>query len=213
MDNNNHQEILPENLSICEEVMQNSLLKYLLNPSNNRISIDLKFEGLKLDPIVFRLADKLNNNNLENLVVYSDFGGASLAKRDYPSYTSKIYATKELLNTTSKLDNSIIIAVSPQPFDYDEFERFSTSTNSTIVMINGRLEETSIGVGLVGRERRIKFIRSWEKVFWIEPLVRGALYREFPYDWSLFSYSNDGYRFCKKFPQRPEKDTINLELN
>ena len=80
-------------------------------------------------------------------------------------------------------------------------------------MINGKLEETAIGVGYVGRERRINFIRSWNNIFWIQPLQKGAIYKKYPGKWNIFRYQVDGYVHCKSYDSKPDADTINLVIN
>ena len=44
--------------------------------------------------------------------------------------------------------------------DYEEFLNLSSKHNGYILMINGKLEDTAIGIGSIGRDRKKKFISS-----------------------------------------------------
>ena len=76
-------------------------------------------------------------------------------------------------------------------------------------MINGKLEEPTIGVGFVGRERRSKFIKSWFNLFYLEPLTKGALYHCYPMNWSLFKYTTSGYIYVNSYETKPDNQLIN----
>ena len=75
-------------------------------------------------------------------------------------------------------------------------------------MFNGLLDNLSVGIGSVARERRKRFVSTWSNIYWLEPLAKGAILMAYPNDWLLFSSSPDGYRFERDFKQKPEVDTI-----
>ncbi len=205
--------VLPHDLSTCESILLNSLYKFIDIESENRISVNLFFEGLKLPPLIIRLSQSLGQKDLTSVITFSDIGSAALAKRDFPQFNDRIFTYKELLSKNLDLDDKIILAVSPQPYDYELFEELCSQLSQQIIMINGRLEETSIGVGYVGRERRINFIRSWRRVFWIQPLTKGAIFKAYPGDWQIFKYTPKGYKFCSSVNNKPDVDTINKLLD
>ncbi len=207
-----NQKILPRDLATCEQLVNTSLLLVLKNTNNLRISVDILFEGIKIIPVIFRIIPMLIQDNYNICIAFSDFGSAALAKRDYSQYQNQICTFKDL-NTKDILDiNSIVIAVAPQPYDYDEFEYLCKNLNNRIIMFNGKLEETSIGIGLVGRERRSRFIKSWSNAYLIEPLENCALQHVYPYNWFLFKYHLDGYRYIRSFSSRPSIDSIEESL-
>ncbi len=205
--------VLPSDLLECEEALADSLLTCKKNKFFNRLAVNLKFEGLKIDPVLFRLVQRLDSSKVSSCIAYSDVGSCALAKRDYPDISDRIFSFKDLISSQKVDIDTLIIAVSPQPYDFDQFEAMSNNNENDILMINGRLEETSIGVGLVGRERRVRFIKSWEYIFWLEPLPKGAIYRRYPSEWQVFKYTKDGYIYQNAYSKYPANDLLDLVLN
>ncbi len=213
MDSEKQYQSLPKDLKECEISLKNSLLLCLNKTNFKRISVELRFEGIKIVPIIFRVMSFLQDNNYDINVVFSDFGGAALARRDYEGYANKIYTFKEIIVNKDNFENKLFLVVSPQPFDYEEFVDLSEKINNRLIMFNGKLEETSIGVGYVGRERRSKFINSWINSYSIEPFTKGALLHQYPQDWFLFKRYSDGYRFSNSYASRPNGETIKDSIN
>ncbi len=205
--------VLPSDLLQCEEALLDSLLTSKKSSSFSRLAVNLKFEGLKIDPVIFRLIKRLDSALIKSCIAYSDVGSSALAKRDYPNFSDRIFTFKDLISNQKFDLDTLIIAVSPQPYDFDQFEDMSINNDNDILMINGRLEETSIGVGLVGREKRVRFIRSWEYIFWLEPLPNGAIYRNYPSEWKVFKYTRDGYIYKNAYSKYPASDLLDLVLN
>ncbi|KGG15273.1 hypothetical protein EV06_1144 [Prochlorococcus sp. MIT 0602] len=201
--------LLPRDLNQCESALSESIKASIRSNKYSRISVNLSFQGLRLTPLVVRLYYNLLKEDINIILAFSDIGSSALAKRDYPELINSIFTFKELLlPINTNMTNKIIIAVSPQPFEYEQFESLCTDTKLTIIMLNGRLEETAIGVGYVGRERRIGFIRSWHIAFWIEPFRLGAIYKQYNSEWNVFKYTKLGYIFCESFSQKPDNDLI-----
>ena len=203
---------LPSNLKEAEKNLYDSLFNYIsTNSERSFLSINLRFEGLKLNPIVFRLSNRLKEDNFDNYLLWADAGGAALAKRDKPDLSEKILTFKEYLNSSKSID-SLLLICSPQPYDIEMFETVCSYSNSTIVMINGKLEDPIVGIGSVGREIRKRFTYKWESIYYIQPLSRGALLKMYPEDWQLYSLNDDGYSFSKSFSNRPDDETILLNI-
>ena len=203
---------LPSDLLEAESNIFESIQSYfLINAEKSFLSISLRFEGLRINPIIFRLSNKLNKSKYDNILLWADAGGAALAKRDNPELANKIFTFKEFLNS-SELLNSILLVCSPQPYDIDMFEKVCSHTNSTVIMINGKLEDPIVGIGSVGREMRKRFAEKWNVVYFVQPLSLGALLKKFPNDWQLFKLNPNGYSFVKSFDKRPDDETIILSL-
>ena len=77
-----------------------------------------------------------------------------------------------------------------------------------MIMINGKLDDSAVGIGSVARERRKNFISKWQNIYWLEPITKGVLFHCYPEDWKLFRLDNDGYRFFKKFDKKPSSDDL-----
>ena len=203
---------LPADLEEAEINVYDSIQSYFLSNSDQSfLSINLKFEGLRLNPIIFRLSNKLTKIQYENILLWADAGGAALAKRDKPELANKIYTFKEFINS-SDLINSILLVCSPQPYDIEMFEQVCSHAKSTVIMLNGKLEDPIVGIGSVGREMRKRFAEKWQVVYFVQPLSLGALSKKFPNDWDLFKLESNGYSFVKSFEKRPDDETIILNL-
>ena len=203
---------LPADLKEAESNVYDSIQSYFLSNSDQSfLSINLKFEGLRLNPIIFRLSNKLTKIKYENILLWADAGGAALAKRDNPELANKIYTFKEFINS-SDLINSILLVCSPQPYDIEMFEQVCSHAKSTVIMLNGKLEDPIVGIGSVGREMRKRFAEKWQVVYFVQPLSLGALSKKFPNDWDLFKLESNGYSFVKSFEKRPDDETIILNL-
>tara|TARA_Y100001968_G_scaffold267989_1_gene258161 strand:+ start:1107 stop:1730 length:624 start_codon:yes stop_codon:yes gene_type:complete len=203
---------LPSDLKEAEENLFEALISYIsVNTDKSFLSINLKFEGLRINPIIFRLASKLAKNNYPNILLWADAGGAALAKRDNPEVSKTISTFKEYINSSNSV-NSTILACSPQPYDIDMFEQVCSKGSSTVIMINGKLEDPIVGIGSVGREMRKRFADKWLTIYYLQPLSGGALIKKYPNNWELYKLESDGYSFSNSFEQRPDDETIILNL-
>ena len=203
---------LPSDLKEAESNVFESIQSYFLsNSEQSFLSINLKFEGLRINPIIFRLSNKINEIKYDNILLWADAGGAALAKRDNPELANKIFTFKEFINSTESLD-SVLLVCSPQPYDIEMFEQVCSHTNSSVIMINGKLEDPIVGIGSVGREMRKRFAEKWKVLYFVQPLSMGALLKRFPNDWELFKLNPNGYSFVKSFDKRPDDETIILNL-
>ena len=203
---------LPSDLKDAELNVYESIQSYFLsNSEQSFLSINLKFEGLRINPIIFRLSNNLTEIKYDNILLWADAGGAALAKRDYPELANKIFTFKGFINSTESLD-SVLLVCSPQPYDIEMFEQVCSHTNSSVIMINGKLEDPIVGIGSVGREMRKRFAEKWKVIYFVQPLSMGALLKRFPNDWELFKLNSNGYSFVKSFEKRPDDETIILSL-
>ena len=203
---------LPADLQEAETNVYDSIQSYFSsNSEKSFLSISLKFDGLRLNPIIFRLSNKLNEIQYDNILLWADAGGAALAKRDNPELAKKIFTFKEFINSTDLL-NSLLLVCSPQPYDIEMFEQVCSHANSTVIMINGKLEDPIVGIGSVGREMRRRFAEKWKVIYFVQPLSLGALLKRFPNNWELYKLNPNGYSFVKSFDKRPDDETIILNL-
>ena len=198
---------LPVDLKEAEQQLFQTLDKALSDNRYKRISCNLRFEGLRTMPISFRLSTFLENNQIPHYLVYSDIGASSLAKKENPNLASKIYSINEIIRIDIPRD-SLLVAISPKYFDYEEYEKMCLSFNGVIIMLNGQLEEPAVGIGSVARSRRKGFISSWNNIYWVEPIRNGALMHIYPNDWWLYKLESTGYVYINSFPTRPNNEQI-----
>ncbi len=204
---------LPSDLLEAESFLLKAVESSLSDTNHNRVSSQFRFEGLRVTPIVFRLYEALSSQSIDCLIITPDTGSTALAKRDYSSFKDSIYELKDVVENTSVLESlPFLLVISPQPYDYEIFYKLCNSYSGRIFMLNGKLEDSAIGIGSVGRERRKIFLKSWIDIFWIEPLKSGALLRVYPDQWAIFKKTNNLYSFFKYYEKKPDQETIFLDL-
>ncbi len=200
---------LPIDLLEAENHFSKIILQDLELIESKRLAINLKFEGLRLMPIILRLGVLLHDNDYNFKILWSDAGSVALARRDNPDLKDYIFSFGDVISGKCNPNkDQLIIAVSPQPYDYDDFLKVCKSHSGKIIMFNGRLEDTAVGIGSIGRERRKEFISSWSFLYSLEPISQGALMIKYPDNWNLFRLDQDGYRFVKSFATKPDIDTV-----
>ena len=203
------QKILPKDLLTAEEMANKSIIMFLRDKPNKKQAINYNFEGLRSMPIAYRLYLWLVNNKFQPILVWLDEGSTALARNKYTDISDRILSAKKFisLEPDSLIYDSIIV-VNPGPYDYELTEQLSESCTVSQIMLNGKLEDSAVGIGSVARERRKGFISSWENSFWLQPLDKGAIFHAYPQNWQLFSNDISGYSFLKEFPNRPNNEQI-----
>ena len=199
---------LPANLFEAEEQIFKSLSSFLKGNGESRISINIKLEGLRIMPVVIRLFKKLESENIKPILLWPDAGATALAKRDAPEISTSIKSFNEALKEENEVDGYLFLAISPQPYDYDQFEEICRRCTNKIVMINGKLDDAAVGIGSVARERRRNFISKWVNIYWLEPISKGALMHHYPENWKLYRLDSDGYRKLSEFNDKPNSDSL-----
>ena len=203
--------LLPKDLNKAIEDMCVSA-ESSLTETNSRYTIQYKFEGIKLNNIGFRLYDALSSKR-KVFITFSDMGSVALAKRDKPEIKDVFFTFKSF--TDSKYiekEDSVLISIQPQPYDFDSFEPMADKFKGTHYSINPKFEDANIGIGSVIRERRKNFINTWTNIYHIQPLDKGALMHVYPSNWSLFRKQNDLYSFVKDYEKKPDNETIFVDL-
>lgn len=205
---------LPVDLKEAEQQLFISLMACINQCKENRLKINLAFNGLKLAPLVIRIAQKIDDHNKKLIILFPDFGSAALAQRDFPAYKSSILTFKEYLDRVNSIDvETIILAVSPQPYDFDQFSKLVEQSQACIVMFNGRLEDTAVGIGSVGRDRRFSFISSWTNIYSLEPIRNGALLYSLVDKWNIFISTSLGYKHLTTLESKPDSDAIDSYIS
>ena len=204
---------LPADLAAAETLLQDAVLEALASGLTKRWGASLRFENLRLLPVAFRLAQSLNAAGRTVTMLWPDAGAAALARRDGPELAESILDFRQwMARTEDAAPVDLLLAVMPQPADYEEFLSVCESHSGSIIMLNGRLEDAAVGIGCVARERRRGFVASWQQAFWLQPLEGGALMRCFPGDWHIYRSDPDGYRQVSTQESRPDPETLAATL-
>ena len=214
--NNNY--VLPKDLNEALKHLENSLIS-CLKQSNNRFTIEFKFEGLKFNKIgiaIYKiLVNHFNNKKIKKnvFITYSDPGAVALVQRDYSNIKENIYTFKGFKDSHYIDDNdSILISILPQPYDFDSFEPMCDKFKGLHYSLNPKFEDANIGIGSVIRERRKNFVNTWRNIYFLQPINNGALMHSYPNNWLLFKEINKRYLFKKEFDTKPDNETIFVNL-
>lgn len=197
--------MLPLDLRAAEEQTLGAVLQAVAEQPKGRWSIEWRFEGLRLLAPVLRLVEPLRQAADPVVLLFSDAGGAALARRDAPSLAQQVLDFGQLhQRQQERASEGLLLAVGPAAADYERFEQLCQNHSGAVVMVNGRLEDASVGIGSVARERRRGFVATWQSAYALLPLEGGALRRAFPGPWELYRQDPDGFRLAARFDQKPD---------
>lgn len=215
--------MLPRDLRTAEAEALASLRSALAGDPRGRWTLELRFEGLRLLPVVLRLASELACGDTAIRLLFPDAGAAALARRDGPELAERITTFSDhrrrqesiAAEPSDDADRSnpagtdgsgaeVLILVGAGQSDYGTVERVCQAHAGRAVLVNPALEDAAVGIGSVGRERRRGFLGEWEAAYALIPLVGSALRRAHPLDWELYRLDPDGYRFAASFDHRPD---------
>ncbi|MGB5135556.1 MAG: DUF1995 family protein [Prochlorococcaceae cyanobacterium] len=213
--------MLPADLREAENQALTALLEALPSAARGRWSVDWRFEGLRLLPVVLRLSRSLLDAGQSPRIVFPDAGACALARRDAPDLAERIADFRSQQRRSAEAGSSdtgadggddapspeLLLAVAPALPDYEDFEQLCAAHIGPVAMVNGRLEDAAVGIGSVARERRRGFVAEWQAAYFLQPLEGSALRRAYPGDWELYRQDADGFRLVARFDQKPDAET------
>lgn len=201
---------LPADLMTAEADLLDALKAALASGKAVRWGATLRFENLRILPVALRLFQALRSMDETCLLLWPDAGAAALSRRDAPDLADCILDFNQW--SAGGDSDGLVLAVGPQPSDYEQFMAICQDHRASVVMLNGRLEDAAVGIGSVARERRRGFVSSWQQAYFLQPLDGGALMRRFPNDWTLYRHDPDGYRHLASMDNRPDSEQISALL-
>lgn len=205
--------MLPADLHAAEAQAQQAMLAALLAEAKGRWTVDWRFEGLRLLPVVLRLTGFLRDQGLAPKLLFPDAGACALAKRDGPALAACMADFRgHQIGQADGASSGLLVAVGPSQTDYEDFERVCSQHLGAVVVVNGALEDSAVGIGSVARERRRGFLSHWQAAYSLLPLDGSALRRAFPGEWELYRQDPDGYRLVGSFRQKPDAEDQALAL-
>jgi hypothetical protein len=181
-------------------------------------TVDWRFEGLRLLPVVLRFSAALETSigqvdSQPFKVLFPDAGACALAKRDAPELAPLFSDFRGHMRVQSDgPSRGVLVAIGPSQADYDDFESVCGQHLGAVVVINGALEDAAVGIGSVARQRRRGFLSQWQAAYSLIPLDGSALRRAFPESWELYRQDEDGYRLVETFDQKPDAEQQALAL-
>ena len=191
-----------------------SLKQALSDRQQRRWTVTWRFEGLRLLQPALRLATALETGGYEVVLGWPDAGSTALAQRESPELAAHCFALKDLVSSSDpEITGRTLLAIGPQPSDYEMVEQICNSWQGAVIILNGKLEDAGVGIGSVARKRRKGFLSIWRSAFHLEPLAEGALLQTEKEMWHLFKADPDGYRFLGTMPSKPDAEAIGMALN
>ena len=210
--------MLPADLRAAEFQALAAVTAALAAEPKGRWTVDWRFEGLRLLPVILRLSAALETSTGQVdgqsfKVLFPDAGACALAKRDAPELAPLFSDFRGHMRVQSDgPSRGVLLAIGPSQADYDDFESVCGQHLGAVVVINGALEDAAVGIGSVARQRRRGFLSQWQAAYSLIPLDGSALRRAFPESWELYRQDEDGYRLVETFDQKPDAEQQALAL-
>lgn len=201
--------MLPPDLVTAEAELLEALESALSQGSHSRWTVELRFSGLRLLPVVLRLATVLQERRGPLALLFPDAGAAALARRDGPALAPSVRSLADHQRLQAAADSEaplppLLLLVAPSLAEYEEVEAVCTAHQGPVVLVNASLEDGAVGIGRVARDRRRGFLAGWQSAYALIPQAGTALRRAHPHDWELYRLDPDGYRLAAQFDHRPD---------
>lgn len=174
-----------------------------------RVLVDLRFPELKSLPIAYEFARGFNERYGNAWqAIFSDAGAAALAKREWGDLDVSVRGVNEGRRAIREEDKAFLL-VEPSSVEVDLVEKLvQLAGDRPFVMLNPRLENSEVGLGLSARRLRDRFLSTFETAYYIKPLELGALWRCYPQTWQVWLNTEEGMQFLSEVEQRPSSDDI-----
>jgi hypothetical protein len=182
--------LLPDNLEDATEQAIAATHQAIADGAN-RVIADLRFPELKVMPIAYEFAASFNQRYGKAWqAIFSDAGAAALAKREWADLDVSVRGVNEGRRAIREEDQAFLIIERP------------------FVMLNPRLENSEVGLGLAARQMRDRFLSTFETAYYIKPLELGALWRSYPQTWQVWQQTEEGMQSMAEVAQRPSSEDI-----
>ena len=200
--------LLPDNLEDATE-QAIAATHQAIADGGNRIIADLRFPELKASPIAYEFAKSfIQIYGKEWQAIFSDAGAAALAKRDWADLDVSVRGVNEGRRAIREEDKAFLL-IEPTSIEVEMVEKLvQLAGDRPFVMLNPRLENSEVGLGLAARQMRDRFLSTFETAYYIKPLELGALWRCYPQTWQVWQQTDEGMQPMAEVAQRPSSDDI-----
>jgi hypothetical protein len=200
---------LPDNLEDAIEQAIASVHLAIANGSN-RVIADLRFPELKISPISYEFAVSFNQRYGKAWqAIFADAGAAALAKREWADLDISVRGVNEGRKAVREEDQAFLL-IEPTSIEVEQVEKLvQLAGDRPFVMLNPRLENSEVGLGLAARQMRDRFLSTFETAYYIKPLELGALWRCYPQAWQIWQQTESaGMQQLAEVAQRPSSEDI-----
>jgi len=206
--------MLPADLRSAEQEALVALRSALAAEPRGRWTVELRFEGLRLLPVVLRLAQALAAGDLAPRLLFADMGATALARRDGADLAESIasFGDQRRLQAAGPTEGLLLLVGASQA-EYEQVEALCADHRGAVVLVNPTLEDATVGIGSVARQRRRGFLATWQAAYALIPQVDRALRRAHPDPWELYRLDADGFRAVGTWEQKPDAEQQELGLS
>ncbi len=182
-----------------------------------RQEIVLRSPGLDVLDVVRYLAESLAEDpERPPLVLYPDAGAAALARQRLGEVSYPIQGINQRLTNSEAYGAVLLVEISM--VEVESLEKLAESWGTRpYIILNSRLGEAgAVGIGLVGRQLRSRFLSTLEPVFYLQPVEGGAIYRRYPSNWQVWKESSkddaEDYTLVSEKGSRPTAEELSQDL-
>ncbi len=206
--------MLPADLHTAEAEALQALRAALAAASGGRWTVEFRFEGLRLMPVVLRLLEGLMAERSGVRLLFPDAGATALARRDAPALSEHIGSLSDQRRLQQEQPSSgLLLVVGASQAEYELVEEVCGRHADAVVLINPSLEDAAVGIGSVARQRRRGFLAGWRAAYALLPKADRALRCAYPGEWELYRLDPDGFRLAGTFEQKPDAEQQDLALS
>ncbi len=206
--------MLPADLRTAEAEALQALKAALAAGSAGRWTVEFRFEGLRLLPVVLRLLEGLGGERADGRLLFPDAGATALARRDSPALADSIGSFGDQRRLQEKgVSQGVLMLVGASQAEYELVEQVCGGHGGSVVLVNPSLEDAAVGIGSVARQRRRGFLAGWQAAYALQPQADRALRCAYPGEWELYRLDPDGYRLAGRFEQKPDAEQQDLALS
>jgi Domain of unknown function (DUF1995) len=181
-----------------------------------RQEIALRSPGLDMLDVVRYVAESLAEDpERPPLVLYPDAGAAALARQQWGECPYPIQGINQRIANFEAYGAVLLVEISM--VEVEALEKLADACGARpYIILNSRLGEGgAVGIGLVGRQLRSRFLSTLETVFHLQPVAGGAIYRSYPSNWQVWKENSEeaeGYSLVSERGSRPTAEELSLDL-
>jgi Domain of unknown function (DUF1995) len=174
-----------------------------------RLLVDMRFLELKPLPIARHFAEAFQERYGQAWqALFADAGSAALAKRDWSDLDVSMRGVNEGRAAIRPEDEAFLL-VAPSSIEVDRVEKLlQLAGDRPFILLNPRLENSEVGLGLSARKMRDRFLATFEVSYYVQSLEQGALWRCYPQPWQVWQQGEEEMHMLVESDQRPSGDDL-----
>lgn len=182
-----------------------------------RLQVELLFPELKPMPVARQYINLFADRGNTLKVFFTDAGAAALARREWGEVSFQIKSldvagSRQTTSVEEQVapEDQVFIFVSPSSVEVNPVEQICNAAGDRpVVLLNPRLEDAgTVGIGYAGRQRRTRFLNTFEPCYYLRPLEQAALFRNYPSQWQVWLEQEGTYNLIAEEFQKPDGDTL-----